>query len=123
MQNTSRELKTSTPLGHELKTSTPLGHETLESTPIYLRNTPFPMEIFDHPYLISLIAKYYKPKLFIELGTGTGECTKKYIDECGIVCGVDMNRKVIKEVEERKNFLFFQMSTDDFINNNLNEIT
>jgi predicted O-methyltransferase YrrM len=94
-----------------------------ENTPIYLRNRPFPMEIFDHPSLISLTAKYYKPKLFVELGTGTGECTKKYIDDCGMVCGVDMNRKVIKEVEERKNFLFFQMTTDDFINNELNEIT
>ena len=92
-------------------------------TPIFLRNTPFPMEIFDHSSMISLISKYYKPKLFIELGTGTGDCTKNYIDNCEIVCGIDMNRRVIKEIEERKNFLFFQMSTNEFIENQLLNIT
>lgn len=112
--------------------------------PLYSRNIPFPMEILDHKSIISLITKFYKPNLFVELGTGLGDCTETYIENCKVVCGVDLKRNINSEILKRieskgftfknckyennpienknKQFLFYEMSTDDFIGLYLKDI-
>lgn len=82
-------------------------------TPIHLRNIPWPAEIFDHPNFIASVAKFYRPCLFVEYGTGEGVATKVYAPYCKQVFGVDMGR-VPSTQEEIPNLTFFKMSTREF---------
>lgn len=88
--------------------------------PIYLRNSPeWPGEVFDHPQFIASIAKWYKPKIFIEYGTGTGGATKVFAPHCGRVIGVDLSRSVTENIP---NLEMYNMSTRDFKDSILSKI-
>jgi len=80
------------------------------STPVHLRNVPWPAEIFDHPNFISSIAKWYRPELFVEYGTGLGEATRVYAPFCKRIIGVDLNRSVTNI----PNLTLYNMTTREF---------
>lgn len=81
--------------------------------PIHLRNTPdehHKLEIFDHPFMISYMAKWYKPNLYVEYGIRDGPVVSKILPYCKEVWGVDIN---FYQNDDPK-FKFYQMTTRDF---------
>lgn len=90
--------------------------------PIHLRNMPWPAEIFDHPEFIESIAKWYRPNIFIEYGTGIGVVTQKVAPHCKRFIGVDLNRTIV-ETMGIKNLEFHQMTTREFKSKVLDNIT
>ena len=90
------------------------------STPIHLRNIPWPAEIFDHPQFIASIAKWYRPNLFVEYGTGHGIATKVYAPYCKRILGVDLNHA---DAHKIPNLTFYQMTTRRFKTEVLDKLT
>ncbi len=80
--------------------------------PIHLRNIPWPAERFDHPQFIASIAKWYRPNLFIEYGTGHGIATKIYAPFCKRILGVDLEHSDVENTIP--NLSFYQMTTRQF---------
>jgi predicted O-methyltransferase YrrM len=89
-------------------------------TPIHLRNVPWPAERFDHPQFIASIAKWYKPNLFVEYGTGHGIATKVYAPFCKKVLAVDLNHADVSYIS---NLTFYKMTTREFKTNVLDKLT
>ena len=83
------------------------------SVPIHLRNTPQEhgrAEIIDHAFLISYLAKWYKPNLYVEYGVRGADCIYQVLPYCKKVWGVDIAPSYYRHPD----FEFFQMSTREF---------
>jgi hypothetical protein len=81
-------------------------------TPIHRRNLPWPAELFDHPQFIASLAKWYRPKLFIEYGVSSANATKEYHRYCDKIYGVDIAKH--ENHSTIPNLQMFYMSTREF---------
>ena len=79
--------------------------------PIYLRNHPPPHEVFDHKALITFMAKWVKPNVYVEYGIRDCHVIKDMVSLCGKCIGVDIQKP---NNVENMNFEFYNMRTDDF---------
>ena len=68
------------------------------------------LEIIDHPYIISYMAQWWKPNLYVEYGIRDGACVSRIIPHAKETWGVDI--EPYSNSDPR--FKFFQMTTRDF---------
>ena len=82
--------------------------------PIHLRNTPPPLETFDHAGLLAFIASWLRPERYLELGVRTGHSLAAVMGYCEEVYAVDINPFELRGKELSDNVVQFILSTDDF---------
>jgi predicted O-methyltransferase YrrM len=90
------------------------------NTPIHERNIPVKGRLsLNHIELIEYFIRLIKPKNFLELGVQYGECTIKIVDLIPQnYYGVDVvkTQNIDYLLENKKNFSFFNSTTDNFFN-------
>jgi predicted O-methyltransferase YrrM len=90
-------------------------------TPIHLRNQPVNGKLsLNHIEFIEFFIRLLKPKNFLELGVQFGECTIKIIDlipENYYAVDIAKNNNIDYLTENKKNFCFFNTTTDLFFDN------
>ena len=90
--------------------------ESIESekksiSPIHLRNTPPPMETFDHPAFLEMFFTWLKPERYLELGVRDGNCFNRVVPLCKHSIGVDT---IPPRISVSENVEYYQMNTDDY---------
>lgn len=79
--------------------------------PVHLRNTPDPLETYDHKSIIEHFAKWIKPENYLEIGVRTGYTLIPISGYCKNCYAVDIN---FTHKNYAKNVFLYEMKSDDF---------
>jgi hypothetical protein len=91
--------------------------------PVHLRNIPPPLETFDHSSFLAHFAKWIHPTFYVEFGIRHGTSLSQVAPFCEKIHGIDIN-PVDSDLEKKFNqFTFYQMTTDDYIDNIINKMS
>jgi len=96
--------------------------QNVRPTPIHLRNIPPPLETFNHPSMLEFFAKWLRPTFYVEFGIREGTSLSAVAPFCAKVHGVDINPINSSLTEKFNQFIFYQMTTDDYVSNVIGKI-
>ena len=83
----------------------------IDISPIYLRNTPPPMETFNHPEFLEMFFKWLKPERYLELGVRDGACWNRVSPLCKHAVAVDI---IPCRIHMSDNMDYYQKTTDAY---------